>query len=116
MAAANAPGALALLFILVMVWFRTRLQYSRGYAGSLRLTRAGGGYFAALGVLLAAGWLAAPTLVQHFGLGPLLSGTFARVAWFLAVYLAFIPLHRVLMTRGMPVFGKAPATMRGERP
>ena len=109
MAAANAPAALALLFILVMVWFRTRLHYSRAHAAPLRLARAGGGYFAALLVLLVAGWFCAPLLVQYFGLAALLSGTFARVAWFLGVYLAFIPLHRMLLSRGTQVFRKAGA-------
>jgi hypothetical protein len=116
MAAANAPGALALLFILVMVWFRTRLQYARGHAGPLQLTRAGGGYFAALAALLALGWFAAPLLVRYLGRAPLLSGTLARAAWFLVVYLAFIPLHRVLMARDLPVFRKAPAAPRGQEP
>jgi hypothetical protein len=116
MAAATAPGALALLFILVMVWFRTRLQYARGDVGPLRLTRAGSGYFAALAVLLALGWFAAPLLVRHLGLAPLLSGTFARVAWFLVVYLACIPLHRGLMARGLPVFRKAPAATHAQGP
>ena len=108
MAAANAPGALALLFILVMVWFRTRLQYSRTPAGPLRLTRIGSGYFTALVVLLALGWMAAPLLVRYLGLAALLSGTFARVAWFLVVYIAFIPLHRLLMARDLAVFRKDP--------
>lgn len=116
MAAANAPGALALLFILVMVWFRTRLQYARGHAGPLRLTPAGGGYFGALVVLLALGWLAAPMLVRYFGLAPLLSGTLARVAWFLVIYLAFIPLHRGLLARDLPVFRKAPGATGGQGP
>ncbi len=104
MAAANAPGALALLFILVMVWLRTRLQYARVHAGPLRLTRAGGVYFAGLVLLLALGWLVAPLLVRYLGLAALASGTFARVAWFLVVYLTFIPLHRALMAREVPVF------------
>lgn len=104
MAAADAPGALALLYVLVMVWLRTRLQYSRAPAGPLRLTRAGSGYFAVLVALLAVGWCAAPLLVRYLGLAALLSGTFARVAWFLMVYLAFIPLHRGLMARHIRVF------------
>ena len=111
---ANAPGALALLFILVMVWFRTRLQYRRAPAGPLRLTRAGGGYFAALAVLLALGWFAAPLLVRYLGLAALLSGTFARVGWFLVVYLVFIPLHRGLMARDIAVFRRHPPATGGQ--
>jgi hypothetical protein len=107
MNAASAPGALALLFILGMVWFRTRLHYAKAGAGPLRLTRAGGGYFAALLVLLVAGWFAASLLVRSLGLGALLSASFARAAWFLAVYLAFIPLHRVLLARDLRVFRTA---------
>jgi hypothetical protein len=104
---ANAPGALALLFILVMVWVRTRLRYPRPPGARLRLTRAGVGYFAAVLVLLAMGWFAAPLLVQHLGLAAVLSATFARAAWFLGVYAAFIPLHRLLRSRGIPVFCQA---------
>src|SRR5450432_2401010 len=92
MLTANAPGALALLFILVMVWLRTRLRYPRTPGARLRLTRAGAGYFAALVVLLVAGWFVAPALVQRLGLSALLSGTFARAAWFLCIYATFIPL------------------------
>ncbi|HEY1492372.1 MAG TPA: hypothetical protein VGF35_07070 [Steroidobacteraceae bacterium] len=103
MNAASAPGALALLFILVMVWFRTRLHYAKASAGPLRLTRAGAGYFAALLALLAVGWFAAPVLVHSLGLAALLPASFARVAWFLAVYLGFIPLHRMLLARGIRV-------------
>ena len=98
-----APGALALLFILAMVWLRTRLHYAKAGAGRLKLTRAGAGDFAALLALLLAGWFAAPLLVRSLGLA-LLSDSFVRAAWCLAAYLAFIPLHRLLLARGLPVF------------
>jgi hypothetical protein len=111
---ANAPGALALLFILVMVWLRTRLRYPRAAGAQLRLSRAGVGYFAALVVLLVAGWFVAPALVQRLGLSALLSGTFARAAWFLCIYAAFIPLHRVLMERDIPVFRLVAAVARSD--
>jgi hypothetical protein len=113
MHASNAPGALALLFILVMVWFRTRLQYPRVPGTRLRLTRAGAGYFAALLVLLVVGWFAAPPLVQHFGPSVSMSGTLAQAAWFLGMYAAFIALHRVLRSRNVQVFRGA-AAARGE--
>lgn len=104
MFSSNLPGALALLFIVMMVWLRTRLRYPRSPGAGLRLTRTGASYFVALLVLLSVGWFAAPLLVLHLGLAALLSGTLARAVWFLAVYLAFIPLHRVLISRDSPVF------------
>ena len=107
MLSSNAPGALALLFILAMVWLRTRLRYPRPRGAGLQLTRAGWGYFAALMTLLAVGWFAAPLLAQYLGMDALVSRAFARAAWFLTVYLAFIPLHRALMARGIKVFRPA---------
>ena len=114
MLVSNTPGALALLFILVMVWFRTRLHYPRAPGAQLRLTRAGAGYFAALLVLLVVGWFAAPPLVQRFGLSAWLSGTLAQAAWFLGVCAAFIPLHRVLMARDIKVFRLVAARAGGD--
>ncbi len=104
MHSASAPGVLALLFILAMAWFRTRLRYPHAPGTRLRLTRAGVGYFLVLLLVLLAGWFVAPRLVQHFGLAAVLSAAFARVAWFLVVYLAFIPLHRAFIARGARVF------------
>jgi hypothetical protein len=104
MLGANVPGALVLLFIVAMVWLRTRLRYPRSPGAGLRLTRTGASYFVALLVLLVVGWFAAPLLVLHLGLAALLSATLTRAVWFLAVYLAFIPLHRVLIARDTPVF------------
>ena len=106
MLAANAPGALALLFILAMVWFRTRLHYPRPRGQPLRLTRAGMGYFGALLGLLLVGWLVAPELVRGLGLTAMLTDTFARAAWFLVVYAIFIPVHRLLKARDMGVFAR----------
>ena len=106
MLAANAPGALALLFILAMSWFRTRLQYPRAPGQPLRLTRAGVCYFGALLGLLAVGWVAAPALVRRLGLAPALTDTFARAAWFLVVYAIFIPVHRLLKARDIGIFAR----------
>ena len=106
MLAANAPGALALLFILAMVWFRTRLHYPHAPGEPLRLTRAGMGYFGALLCLLLVGWIVAPVLVRHLGLAATLTDTFARAAWFLFVYAIFIPAHRLLKARDIGMFAR----------
>jgi hypothetical protein len=106
MLAADAPGALALLFILAMAWFRTHLHYPRAAGQPLRLTRAGAGYFGALLGLLAVGWFAAPALVLRLGFAPTLTDTFARAAWFLVVYAIFIPVHRLLKARDIGIFAR----------
>ena len=108
----DAVGALAALFIVGMVWLRTRLHY-RSRSGPVpgrglrALTPAGWGYFAALLLLLALGWLAAPALAARLAPGTQVAPALARVVWFLAAYYLFIPVHRVLQARGVEVF-KAP--------
>jgi prolipoprotein diacylglyceryltransferase len=106
MLAANAPGALALLFIFAMVWFRTRLHYPRAPGQALRLTRAGLGYFGALLGLLLIGWVVAPLLARRLGLGATLTDISARAVWFLAVYAMFIPAHRLLKARDIGIFAR----------
>ena len=109
MLAANVPGLLALLFILAMVWLRTRLHYPRSPGQRLRLTRSGVGYFGALVCLLAVGWLVAPALAQHFGLAPTLSASLAQTVWFVVVYATFIAVHRALKARDIAVFSTSVA-------
>ena len=109
MLAANTPGLLALLFILAMVWLRTRLHYPRAPGQRLRLTRAGAGYFGALVCLLAVGWFAAPALAQRFGLAPTLNVSFAQTVWFVVVYASFIAVHRLLKARDIAVFSTSVA-------
>jgi len=100
----DAIAAAAALFIVVMVWLRTRMHYPRGGRTRRGLTHAGALYFAALGVLLVCGWFAAPPLARSLASPAQVSPTFARVAWFLLSYYGFIPLHRLLKARGLPVF------------
>jgi hypothetical protein len=86
------------LFIVGMVWLRTRMHYPRGRE-RLLLTRAGGIYFA---VLL--GWLVAPAAGHALWAVAASTPTLARVVWFLATYYLFIPLHRALRAQGVQVF------------
>jgi hypothetical protein len=103
MLSSNAICAVTLVFIVGMVWLRTRMHYRRGRE-RLSLTRAGRIYFAALGAVLVLGWLVAPA--AGYALWPAASSTptLARVVWFLATYYLFIPLHRALRVRGVEVF------------
>jgi hypothetical protein len=100
----DAIGAFGALFIIGMSWLRTRMHYGRGGPGRRELTRAGAAYFASLVLLLLLGWFVAPPLVQRLSTAPFLTPVFARVAWFLLVYYAFIALHRTLQARGVGVF------------
>jgi hypothetical protein len=97
-------SAFAALFIVAMVWLRTRMQYSKGVPGVRALSSTGVTYFAALAVLLVLGWFAAPALAHDVSSTMPIAPTLARVVWFLAVYYLFIPLHRALRARGLMVF------------
>ena len=99
----NAVAALALIFIVGMVWLRTRMHYRDG-GTRLALTRAGRGYFGALLLLLALGWFAAPALGQALWPSPVDTPLLTRVVCFLAVYYVFIPVHQALRTHGVAVF------------
>ena len=100
----DAVCAVAALFIVGMVWLRTRMHYPRPPHGRRSLSAAGVLYFAALGLLLVLGWFAAPALAQHASSPVRIAPILARVLWFLAAYYLFIPLHRVLRARGIGVF------------
>ena len=91
------------LFIVGMVWLRTRMHYPRGRE-RLSLTRAGRSYFAVLGGVLVLGWLAAPAAGRALWPAAASTPTLARVVWFLAAYYLFIPLHRALRAQGVEVF------------
>src|SRR5581483_7224551 len=54
------------LLMLGLIWVRTRIQYSRGAEGPLRLQRAGQMYFGSAVALLAVGWFAAPLIGKTF--------------------------------------------------
>ncbi|HYM27101.1 MAG TPA: hypothetical protein VET66_03060 [Steroidobacteraceae bacterium] len=102
----DAVCAFAALFIVGMVWLRTRLHYRRrsGPPPARALTRAGWVYFVALILLLAIGFPVAPALAARFASATPVAPVLARVVWFLAVYYLFIPVHRVLQARGVEVF------------
>jgi hypothetical protein len=98
------------LFIVGMVWLRTRMHYPRGSARG-PLTRTGRIYFAALAAVLALGWLAAPAAGRAIG-AAVATPALARVVWFLATYYAFIPVHRVMQAQGARVFRQAAADLQ----
>jgi hypothetical protein len=99
----NAVAALALIFIVGMVWLRTRMHYRRG-SERLVLTPAGRVYFGALLGALALGFVAAPVLGQALWPNPVNTPLLTRVVCFLAIYYLFIPVHQALRSRGVAVF------------
>lgn len=99
------------LLMLALIWVRTRIQYSRGAEGPLRLQRAGRIYFGAAIALLAVGWFAAPLLGRTFWPVPGVTPTLVRVVWCLATYYLFIIVHRFMKTRGAAVFGHQEASL-----
>jgi len=92
------------LFIVGMIWLRTRMQYPRRGHNRLQLARAGRIYFAAAAALLVVGWLVAPALGRVIWPATNATPTLMRVVWFLATYYVFILVHRVLKTNGFEVF------------
>ncbi len=106
MLSSNAIAAVTLVFIVGMVWLRTRMHYPRGRE-RVALTRAGRIYFVVLLGVLVSGWLVAPAAGHALSSAAASTPTIARVVWFLATYYLFIPLHRVLRAQGVEVF-KAP--------
>jgi hypothetical protein len=114
MLSSNAIAAVTLVFIVGMVWLRTRMHYPRGRE-RLLLTRAGRIYFAVLLGVLVLGWLVAPAAGHALWPAAASTPTLARVVWFLATYYLFIPLHRALRVRRVEVF-KAPVANLQENP
>jgi hypothetical protein len=104
MSSGNALSAVTALFIVAMVWVRTRVHYPRRAPERRSLTPAGACYFAALAAVIAVGWLAGPQLARALMTSLPIAPAFARAVWFLAAYYLFIPLHLALRTRGLPVF------------
>lgn len=92
------------LFIVGMIWIRTRMQYLRRGAGPLHLAPRGRLYFGAAIVLLMVGWFAAPLIGESFWPNTGATPTLMRVVWCLATYYVFIVIHRVLKSRGTEVF------------
>jgi len=96
-------SAITFLFILGMVYLRTRMHYPKG-TGARQLTRAGALYFAALVLFLVAGYFVGPGIARAFLPGVPPAPTLGRTIWFLAGYYLFIPVHGMLKARGLPVF------------
>ena len=92
------------LFIVGMIWLRTRMQYARRGAGPLHLAPPGRIYFAAVISILFIGWFAAPLIGQALWPTTGATPTLMRVVWCLATYYVFILIHRVLKARGTAVF------------
>lgn len=104
MTSVDVASAIALVFILGMIWLRTRMQY-RQRRRKLQLRKAGRIYFASALALLAVGWFAAPLIGLTFwpqsgGANPAMT----RVIWFLLTYYVFIAVHRYLEMRGVAIF------------
>ena len=98
-------SAVTVLFIVGMVWLRTRMHYARRARGALQLQPAGKIYFAVVLAVLLLGWIVAP-LVGH-QLWPQTANVapgLMRAVWFLATYYVFIVVHRILQARGVEVF------------
>jgi hypothetical protein len=92
------------LFIVGMIWLRTRMQYIRRGAGPLQLAPPGRVYFGAAVLMLTIGWFAAPPIGEAFWPDTGATPTLMRVVWCLATYYIFILIHRVLKSRGTEVF------------
>ncbi|HEY3786536.1 MAG TPA: hypothetical protein VGL55_14770 [Steroidobacteraceae bacterium] len=96
--------AITTVFIIGMIWLRTRLHYAQRGGGALRLQPAGRIYFAAALGVLVIGWFAAPLVGRALWPGAAVTPTLMRVVWCLATYYVFILVHRVLKSRGTVVF------------
>ena len=98
-------SAVTVLFIVGMVWLRTRMHYARQARGTLQLQPAGRVYFAVVLAVLLLGWMVAPLAGQ--ALWPQTTNVapgLMRAGWFLATYYVFILVHRILQARGVAVF------------
>jgi len=108
MSAQDLAAAITLIFILGMIWLRTRMFYvSRRTAMTLHLRPAGRWYFGAALAVLVAGWFAAPVLGKALWPFPSVTPILTRVVWDLLTYYLFIVVHRALQNFGIGVFGAA---------
>lgn len=103
MPAQHLVEALTALFILLMIWLRTRMHYAQS-GGTLQLQPSGRAYFAGAGGTIVLGWLLAPALGRALMPAAPISPTIMRVAWFLGTYYLFILVHRLLRKQGTPVY------------
>jgi len=99
--------AVTVLFIVGMIWLRTRMQYARQVRGILQMQPAGRLYYAAAAGVLVLGWLVAPFLGQLLVPETNVTPTLTRVIWFLATYYLFIIVHRIMKARGIDVYKAA---------
>jgi hypothetical protein len=97
-------SAVTVLFIVGMIWLRTRMQYARRTRGVLQLQRAGRIYYAAAAVVLVLGWLLAPLTGRLMLPDTNVTPGLMRVIWFLATYYVFILVHRILKVKGVEVY------------
>ena len=108
MSGLDLVSAITVLFIIGMIWLRTRMQYAglgrREPGRKLQLEKAGRVYFACAVALLAVGWWAAPPLGAAFWPVTAANPAMTRVIWFLLSYYLFILIHRLLQARGIAVF------------
>jgi hypothetical protein len=100
-------SAVTVLFIVGMIWLRTRMLYSREMRGVLQLQRAGRIYFTAVVAVLVLGWLVAPLIGRLAWPDTNVTPLLMRVIWFLATYYVFIVVHRILKGKGVQVYKAA---------
>jgi Na+/phosphate symporter len=101
-------SAVTVVFIVGMIWLRTRVLYTRQVRGVLQLQRAGRIYFAAVLAVLVLGWLVAPLIGRLAWPDTNVTPLLMRVIWFLATYYVFIVVHRILKGKGVEVYKAAP--------
>jgi hypothetical protein len=97
-------SAVTALFMVGMIWLRTRVQYSQRTRGSLRLQPAGRVYFAIVVAVLLLGWLVAPAVGRLVWPAADITPMLPRGIWFLAAYYLSILASRILKSRGVEVF------------
>lgn len=100
-------SAVTVLFIVGMIWLRTRMLYTREARGVLQLQRAGRIYFGAVAAVLVSGWLVAPLIGRLAWPDTNVTPLLMRVIWFLATYYVFIAVHRILKAKGVAVYKAA---------
>ena len=96
----DLSAAITAVFIIGMIWLRTRMHYAQRRRGPLRLLPAGRAYFAAALALLALGWFITPFIGRSFWPAAHVTDTLTRVVWFLLTYYVFIIVHRAMHARG----------------
>jgi hypothetical protein len=107
MGAQDILSAITVLFIVGMIWLRTRTMYTREVRGTLQLQPVGRIYFAAAFAVLVLGWLVAPLIGRLMLPDTNVTPGLMRVIWFLATYYLFIVVHRILKARGVAVYKAA---------